>query len=148
ELDGSGRAAVESALDAVEVRARLERDALHFGNGATLGVPRGIGELEGDALRVAFENAPRLEVARRVELTAVPHAEAAAAARASDVVGIEPFAMIAVIVIAGVPLVDDQAGRALHPHIDAAADRALAFDQRRAVHAEGDAIVLPREVVH
>ncbi len=137
------------ALEPVEVAAGVEGDALHLGHLQPRLLPLGVGDLEDDPEGAAREHARGAEVLRDGERPVDHQAAAAAAAGPAGGVEVAPLAVVAVVVVDEVPVVQDEAPGALAPRVDRAARERLLRErlQGRAVDAEGDPVVLPREVV-
>ena len=137
------------ALEAVEVAAGVEGDALHLGHPQPRLLPLGVGGLEDDPEGPAREHARGAEVLRDGERPVDHEAAAAAAARPAGGVEVATLAVVAVVVVDEVPVVEDQPPRALAPGVDRAARERLLLERLEglAVDPEGHPVVLPGEVV-
>ena len=151
QLRGGAALDLEGARDPVEVAARIQRDALGLRDlDARRGrLERRVPELEHQADRPVRQHARGHEVARYGRLVVRPDRGATAAARRLHRIEVGAVAVVAVVVVGHVPLVDDEAVGALDPDVDAAGGEGLFLPdlQVGAVHAVGDAVVLPGEVV-
>ena len=119
--DGSPGPPVDGVdvVEAVEVRAGVEGDALALGDRASAAdVPGLVAELEDQADGAIRQHARAPEVARDAELAVAPDRAAPAAAGGARGVEVGAFAVVAVVVVRHVPVVDDQAARALHPDVE------------------------------
>src|ERR1019366_8437739 len=89
------------------------------------------------------------EIGRRIELAVGPDSGAAIAAGLAGGIEIAALAVLLVVIVHHVPVVDDEFGDALGPDIDGAGSKRLLRPgfELLAIHAVGDAVVLPGEIV-
>ena len=110
----------EGRLESRQVTIRVEADDARFGNLAQGGPPRAVLENKhltqwatGQQLGVSVDS-------RQEELALDEQPQAASAATLANLVAIQALAMVVVVVVLGVPLVENRVAHALHPYIDAA----------------------------
>ena len=128
------------ALEAVEVAARVEGDALHLVHLEPRPLPLGVDDLEDEPDRPGGEHPRGAEVLRDRERPVDHEAAAAAAAAPAGGVEVAAVAVVAVVVVHEVPVVQHEAPRPLAPGVDGAAREGLLLErlERLAVDPEGD----------
>src|ERR1035441_1062135 len=138
-----------AGFKAVEVMTGVERDPLLLGNAGAAGGPGFVSELEQDA-NGAYGVDPRIaKIGGGIEFAVGPDTGAAIAAGFAGGIEIAALAVLLVVIVHHVPVVDDEFGDALDPDIDRAGSERLLRPgfELLAIHAVGDAIVLPGEIV-
>ncbi len=135
------------ALEAEQRPAGVDGDAARLGGLGAGRVEGLVVHLDDRAERAVGDHAVVAEVGRAPELPVGPDGRAAGAERRPDGVEVGALAGVVVVVVLGVPAVDDEVVRPLRPHVDAAADEVFERPETLAVGAEGDAVVLPGHVV-
>src|ERR1039457_5116601 len=138
-----------AGFEAVEVMAGVERDPLLLGNAGAAGGPGFVSELEQDA-NGAYGVDPRIaKIGGGIEFAVGPDTGAAIAAGFAGGIEIAALAVLLVVIVHHVPVVDDEFGDALDPVIDGAGSKRLLRPgfEFLAIHAVGDAVVLPGEIV-
>ena len=148
EQPGAATGEVVAALEAAEVAAGVEADALGLPAHGGIG-PGRVAQLEQDPQRAVGEHPRGAEVLGHHQPPVAPQPAAAAAPAGPGRVEVGPLAVVAVVVVGHVPVVDHQPARALEPDVDGAAGERLARPglETLAVDAVGHPVVLPGEVV-
>src|ERR1039458_588135 len=107
-----------AGFKAVQVMTGVERDQFLFGNAGSAGGPGFVSELEQDADGAYGVDARIAEIGGRNELAVDPDTGAPIAAGLAGGIEIAALAVILVVIVHHVPVVDDEFGDALDPHID------------------------------
>src|ERR1017187_3200392 len=138
-----------AGFEAVEVMAGVERDPFLLGNAGAARGPGFISEFEQDADGAYGVDAGIAKIGGGIKLAVHPDTGAAVAAGFAGSIEISALAVLLVIIVHHVPIIDDQFGGVFAPDIHGAGSKRLLGPgfEFLAIHAVGDAVVLPGEIV-
>src|ERR1039458_2062209 len=127
----------------------VERDQFLLGDTGAAGGPGFVREFEQNPDGAHAIDARIAEISGGIELALGPDSGAAIAAGLAGGIEIAALAVLLVIIVHHIPIIDDQLGGVFAPDVDGAGSKRLLRPGFKllAIHAVGDAIVLPGEIV-